>query len=171
MIRKSPKRVFLRKVIRKSSKAIRTIANHFAIVIRNYPKSDSHFAMQHRQFLDLPIYIHIYIHIHIHTHKHTYIIIHLYACIRIYIYAYIHAYIYTYKHACTHTINDIYLYIKYMIILYRLLNYINRPIHANVHAYTRIQIHSKHVMNLICHTLALRALALTAMARPWRWHS
>ena len=36
---------------------IRSLAIHFAAVIRNYPKSDSHFAMRHRLFPAL--YIHV----------------------------------------------------------------------------------------------------------------
>ena len=38
-------------VIRKSTKSVfHSIAIHFAKMIRNYPKSDFHFAMRHRLF-------------------------------------------------------------------------------------------------------------------------
>ena len=50
VIRKSSKKVLCEKWFANHLKVIRNIANHFGKVIRNYPKTDSHFAMWHRLF-------------------------------------------------------------------------------------------------------------------------
>ena len=55
-------------------KVIRSFAIHFAKMIRNYPKSDSHFAIRHR------IYTHTYVYVY------TYVCMYVFICMYAYRY-------------------------------------------------------------------------------------